>query len=243
MLKLKNVSLTIDSITILEKINLTVNGGEVHAIIGPKASGKSTLAHMIQGSPCLEPTEGTITFKNKNINKVPAYQRSQRGIFVSFQHPIEIEGLTNYNLTKSMFESRTDNSFSNEVEIAYKTLIKTIGLDKNFKDDTVNSYGRNTEDFKKSEIVQMLMIQPDLVILDEIEAELEDEESFEYIMLMIKNYVLTHNTGLVIISNNRNILDKFNPSHVHVLADSKLTTFEDGNIYKRILEDGYTQFS
>ena len=242
MLKLKNVSAVLDTEEVINNVSLEINPGEIHAILGPKKSGKSTLAHLIQGSAYIKITSGSINFKNKNITKSPAHKRSRLGIFTTFQHPIEIEGLTNIEFIRSVFQAKTGKVFNSDLEKAYRDLIKAVDLDSRFPDDPVNTTGRPPEDWKKGELVQLAMLQPDLVILDEIDLDLPDE-TLENVIELIKKYLMTEDKSLIVITHNKELLKKLDPAHVHVLVNGEIRATGTSELYKRIIEDGYPQFS
>lgn len=236
MLKIKNVSAVADTTEILNNINLTINAGEVHAVLGPSGSGKSALAHLIQGNPFLTQTEGDLVFKNKNINKVPTHKRTHLGIFTTFQMPPEIEGLTNRDLTRAIIE------LNNESEVAYKNLVKLVGLDSRFTEDPVNTCNRSLSDNKKSELLQALMIQPDLLILDEIDVDL-DPDALDMVILLIQEFLLDKSKALMIITSNKRILDSLKPDYVHIMVGGEIKEHGTTELYTRILEDGNPQFS
>jgi Fe-S cluster assembly ATP-binding protein len=242
MLKLKNVSVNLDTTEVLKNINLTVNPGEIHAIMGPKRSGKSTLAHIIQGNPFITIADGTIQYKGKTINKLPAHKRSQQGIFTSFQYPPDIEGMTNLDMVRTIFENSSKKQLTSELEVAYRSLLHNIKLDEQFLEDPVNTQIRDREDHKKGEILQMIMLQPDVVVLDEIDLDVSDE-GVEIIARMVKNYFESGSKALIIITNNHNLLNLLTPNYVHILVNGEIREQGTTELYKRIIEDGYSQFS
>jgi len=242
MLKIKNVSAIVDTTQILSDINLEVKRGEIHAILGPSASGKSTLAHAIQGNPYITINTGSIKFFNKDISRLKSHIRSNIGIFTAFQTPPEIEGLSNLDLIKALFESRIGNVFTPDIETAYRNLVAAIGLHPKFCDEPVNSSVLSPNEWKKGEIIQMMMLVPELIILDEIDVDLTDTD-LDIIVNMLKGYLENKDKGVIIITQNKNLLDKIEPSHVHVLVDGEIRESGTAELYKRILEDGYPQFS
>lgn len=241
MLTIKNVSATIDNAEILSEINLKINKGEIHIIMGPKQSGKSSLAHVIQGNPYIPVTEGSITLHGKNITKTSADKRSRLGIFTSFQNPPEIAGLTNLDAIKMMFEN-TNMTFSTSLETCYKNLIRELELGSNFINEFVNDDDRSPSDWRKSEILQMLMINPKIAVLDEIDLE-QDEGSLELIAGTLLSFMKEPDKACLIITNNQKFLDLLQPTHVHILVEGKIATQGGPELYKRIIEDGYSQFS
>jgi Fe-S cluster assembly ATP-binding protein len=242
MLKLKDVSAMVEESLVLNNINLEINPGEVHAILGPKGSGKSSLAHVIQGNPFITLTSGSVLFQNKKINKHSPNKRSQLGIFSTFQYPPEIEGLTNRELLKAIVESKSGAQYTAEIEDAYKFLLKQVGLDARFMDDSVNTEIRPVTDWKKGELVQALMFEPNLMLLDEIDADL-DNESFEYIVAMIRSFLENKNKSLVLITNSNKLLKEIIPDYVHIMVDGAFREEGGTELYKRIMNNGDTQFS
>ena len=239
MLKLKSVSAMTNSLPIINDVSLTVNAGEVHALLGPSGSGKSALVHLIQGNPFLEHTEGDIIFKNKNINKVSSHKRSQLGIFTTFQSPPEIDGLMNRDFMRSVVETRAGGHFNNDLELAYKNLIKLIGLDSRFIEDSVNTCNRSIVDHKKGELLQALMLQPDLLVVDGIDVDL-DEDSLNVVILMIKKYLEDKSKALIIITDNKHLLDELQPNYVHVMVGGEIKEQGTTELYTRILENDHS---
>lgn len=243
MLTIKNVSASIDKDTpLIKDINLQVNEGEIHAIMGPVGCGKTALANIIQGTPFLTHTNGDIIFKRKNINKLAPHKRSQLGILATFQYPPEVEGFTNRDLIKSALETRPCATFSNDIEQSFKNLVKALGLDSKFTDDMVNNYSRSFVDHKKSEVIQAVMLQPDLLILDEIDVDL-DEESLTDIAETLKAFVSSGTKSLIVITHSQKLLDLLQPTHVHIMVAGEIKEQGTTELYKRIVEDGYSQFS
>jgi Fe-S cluster assembly ATP-binding protein len=242
MLKIKNVSALIDTHEVLKNINLEIKPNEVHAIIGPKGSGKSALAHLIQGNHLIAQTDGLISFNNKNINKLPAHKRSRLGIFTSFQYPVEVHGLTNIEMIKATFESKTGGKFTEKLEESYRKLVAILGLGPDFPDDIVNNIDGSPDECKKNEIIQMVLLQPDLVILDEVDVDL-DKASLDGIIVIIKEYLANEGKSLIMITHNADLLDQIPPNHIHILVNGEIREQGGKELYKRIIEDGDTQFS
>jgi Fe-S cluster assembly ATP-binding protein len=242
MLTIKNVSAVINTTEVLSDVNLKVNKGEVHVIMGPKESGKSSLVHMIQGNPYMLITEGSINFNGKNITKKSPDKRSQLGIFTSFQTPPEIAGLTNLEATKIIYENNKEIVFTSALELCYKNLIRELELGGTFTNEFVNDDDRLPSDWRKSEILQMLMINPNLAMLDEIDLE-QDDHSLELIANTILSFMKEPEKACIIVTNNQKFLDLLNPTHVHVVVEGRIATQGGPELYKRIIEDGYSQFS
>lgn len=241
MLTIKNVSAAIDATEVLSNIDLKINKGEIHIIMGPKQSGKSSLAHIVQGNPYIPITEGSIKLHGKNITKMSADKRSKLGIFTSFQTPPEITGLTNLDAIKILFENNK-NSFTTTLETCYINLIRELELGSNFINEFVNDDDRLSGDWRKSEILQMLMLNPKIAVLDEIDQE-QDDRSLELIAHALLSFMKEPDKACMIITNNQKFLDLLEPSHVHILVEGKIAAQGGPELYKRIIEDGYSQFS
>ena len=243
MLKIKDVSASIDSEAVLHNIELEIKPGEIHAVIGPRKSGKSSLAHLIQGNPYIKIENGSVFYKEKNVTSVPAHNRSKLGVFTSFQFPPEIDGLSNLQLMKALFETRTKKEFTQELENTYRKLVIEVGLDSRFPDDFVNSGSSFSQgDYKKSEIVQLLMLQPDLIVLDEVDLDLNLEE-LQKVATIIKAYIANKDKGLLVISSCKTLLNELDLDYVHILVNGHIRDVGTKELLKRIESDGNSQLS
>jgi Fe-S cluster assembly ATP-binding protein len=242
MLKIKNLTAQVQDQILLNDINLEVNSGELHAIMGPKNSGKSNLVYTILGVPTIEFKEGSIFYKKKSIANKNIYQRNIAGIFVAFQHPPIIDGVTNFELTKSMLKAHKDTRTANEIENAYKELCKSLGLSTDHGRKVVNHEILTMTECKKNEILHMLLLNPDLIVLDEIDAEVHDEE-LEIIAIHIKAFLLDKSKSAIVVTHSQTLLDMLQPTHVHVMVAGEIRETGSTELYTRIVEDGYTQFS
>lgn len=242
MLKLKNLTAVYEHFILLDEINLEVKEGEIHAILGPQKSGKSSLVQSILGNPRISFKDGDITFREKSIIEKSATDRCSQGIFASFQYPPVIDGITNFELVKSILKQKKDTRTPNEIEKQYRELCKKLGLSSNHGHKPVNHAIMSDTECKKNELLQMLFINPQLVILDEIEAGIEKDE-FDLFASCIKEFLSDKSKSAIIITHNKELLDALNPTHVHVMVDGEIREQGSSDLYKRILEDGYSQFS
>lgn len=242
MLKIKNLSTTIDSTEIIKDINLEIKAGEIHAIMGPKQSGKSTLAHAIQGNPYIPIDEGSIVFNKKNITRLSADKRAKLGIFTSFQHPPEISGLNNFSAIKMMLKVNKDITVTTDLENCYRQVVRELELGGTFLNEFVNDEDSSPSNWRKSEILQMLMLQPKLAILDEIDLD-QDERSLTLIANTLLSFMKEDEKSCIVITHNKSFLDLIKPTHVSILVDGKIVTQGGPDLYTRIEEDGYSQFS
>lgn len=242
MLKIKKLTAVIDEEHILDDINLEVNKGEIHAIIGPANAGKTFLSHVILGNPNLIIKNGTITFNKKSILEKSINERSLLGIFSSFQFPPVMEGISNFEFLKYVFKSRKDKRTLNEFEFEYKQLCKKLGLSSDHGKKTVNHEIMTAAECKKNEILHMLLLDPDLIVLDEIDEGVEPEE-LEIIAAAINEVAATNKKGIVIMTRSHELLDSVTPTHVHVMVNGGIVATGPTELYKRIIHDGYSQFS
>ena len=242
MLKIKNLTAVYEHYTLLDNISLEVNEGEIHAILGPQKSGKSSLAHSILGNPRIAIKDGEIKYQKKSIIEKTVSDRCNQGIFVSFQYPPSIDGITNFELVKSILKQRKDSRTPNEIERQYRDLCKKLGLSSNHGHKPVNHGIMSDTECKKNELLQMLFINPQLVILDEIDSGIEKDE-VELFANCIKDFLSDKTKAAIIVTHNRELLDALNPTHVHVMVGGEIREQGSADLYKRILEDGYSQFS
>lgn len=240
MLTIKNVSVALGAKDLLTNISIKINSGEIHAIMGPTKSGKSTLAHLIAGHPSLTQTEGTITFNNKNISKLDSSDRALAGIYTTFQFPPEIQGLTNFELMKLALKAKKDKRSEVDVERDYKVLCLMLELRADHGDLLMDYDIMSPAELKKNEILQMLMLDPEFVIIDEIDLEL-GEEDLEVVGAVLNSYI-DDKKSMAIITHNQTLLDMVVPTHVHVLVGGEIKEQGGPELYKRIIEDGYSQF-
>jgi Fe-S cluster assembly ATP-binding protein len=241
MLTIKNTSAVIDAIELLNDISITINPGEIHAIIGPSRSGKSSLAHLIAGHPLLIQTEGSIIFNKKNISKLDAEDRAALGIYTTFQNPPEILGLTNFKLVKMLLKAKKDTRLDQSIEEDYSKLCELFEMSKNHGDTDIDYDSVTPSEFKKNEIILMMMLNPKLAIIDEIDSELDDDD-LDIVGAALKNFV-NNKKAMLLITNNKTLLDMISPTHLHVIVKGVIKKQDDATLYKRIIEDGYSQFS
>lgn len=241
MLKIKNVSAVIDTTQLLSNITLEIKAGEIHAVLGPKGSGKSGLAQLISGNPNLIQTEGSIHYKNQNLSKLDCDDRFNLGMFASFQYPPEIDGLSNLEFVKLALKAKKDKRQEHDIEKDYNALKTMLGLAPDHGSFFMMADFMEARDFKKNEILQMLMYNPDLIILDDIDQHMTESDITE-LGLIIKGFFNEHKS-MMLITNNHALLDIVVPTHVHILVDGEIKEQGSTDLYKRIIEDGYPQFS
>ena len=240
MLKLKNITATSDNDPLLTKVSLEVKTKEIHAILGPKSSGKSAIAHVIAGHPGIDLTEGDIVFNRKKIQKLETNERVNAGIFVSFQFPPEFESITNWELTKEFFG--VSEEASGDLKLKYDSCCELLDLGAEHGDKLPCGASMIMSQAKRNELIWMILTNPKLVILDEIDEGLTDQEVV-LVGTIIKQYLQEQERGCIVITHNQALLDIINPTHVHVRVGGEIKLSGEADLYKRIIEDGYSEFS
>ena len=216
MLEIKDLHASINGKEILKGINLTVNAGEVHAIMGPNGSGKSTLSSVLVGNPAFEVTKGSVTFYGKNLLELSPEDRSHEGIFLSFQYPVEIPGVS---MVKLMREKRA-----------------VVELDNKLANRSVNE-GFSGGEKKRNEIFQMAMLEPRLSILDETDSGL-DIDALRIVAEGV-NKLKTPDTSCIVITHYQRLLDYIKPDVVHVLYKGRIVKTGGPELALELEEKGY----
>jgi Fe-S cluster assembly ATP-binding protein len=239
MLKIKKISAVSESQSLLTDISLEVKPGEVHAVMGPKHSGKSALAHVIAGHPSIQITDGSISWNRKRLESVEPDQRFRSGIFVGFQCPPEFESVTNWELVKELFGDSTDDSV---LRIKYESCCELLGLGLDHSDRTSSSAFLTMSHAKRNELIHMILAEPKLVLLDEIDEGLSESDVL-MVGSLLKTFLQTGEIGSIVITHNKTLLEILNPTHVHVMVGGEIKLSGTTELYTRIIEDGYSEFS
>tara|TARA_Y100001937_G_C7119322_1_gene331797 strand:+ start:263 stop:946 length:684 start_codon:yes stop_codon:yes gene_type:complete len=224
MLEIKNLEVQIQDKKILNGLDLTVNKGEIHAIIGPNGCGKSTLANALVGKADYE-AKGIVTLNGEDILDMEVSERARAGLFMSFQSPPSIPGLTNYRLVQH---------YSTDVK-KYKEDIKNLNLLDDWASREFNE-GASGGERKKNELLQLLQANPKIVILDEVDTGL-DVDALRMVTKIVNDY--KSNYGWLVISHNTKILRNLNPTFVHIITNGKINETGDITLLDRIDEQGF----
>jgi Fe-S cluster assembly ATP-binding protein len=241
MLKIKNLHASVEGEKILKGINLEIKPGEVHAIMGPNGSGKSTLASVIAGNEDFEVIEGDILFEKANISELSPDERAHKGIFLSFQYPVEIPGVSVTNFIKTSInqirKARGEKDMpANEMLKKIREKSALLEMDRKFLSRSLNE-GFSGGEKKRNEIFQMAMLEPKLAILDETDSGL-DIDALRIVSDGV-NRLKTKDNATLVITHYQRLLDYVVPDVVHVLMDGKIVKTGGKELAKELEERGY----
>ena len=241
MLTIENLHAEVEGRTILNGIDLNVKAGEVHAIMGPNGSGKSTLSSVIAGNEDYDVTQGKILFKGKDLSGLDPEERAHLGIFLSFQYPVEIPGVTVTNFIKTAINANRKAQGLSDLgasELLKKIREKStlLDIDSKFLSRSLNE-GFSGGEKKRNEIFQMAMLDPKLAILDETDSGL-DIDALRIVASGV-NKLKNKDNATVIITHYQRLLDHIIPDYVHVLQDGKIAKSGDKNLALQLEEKGY----
>ena len=242
MLKIKNLHAGINEKIILKDINLEINKGEFHVIMGRNGTGKSTLSNLITGKDEYYKEKGELLYNNENLTDMLPEERANKGIFMSFQYPVAIPGVNSMHFLRTAVNSMRKSQGNSEYEPAefikvFKEKLSVVGLDESFTKRAVND-GFSGGEKKRFEILQMLLIEPKLIILDETDSGL-DIDALKIVSKGISDFRNSDNAFLLITHYNR-ILEYLEPDFVHVLLNGKIVQTGDKNLAIKLEEEGYS---
>ena len=241
LLNIKNLKAKVEGKDILKGLNLTVNPGEVHAIMGPNGSGKSTLASVLAGREEYEVTDGEVLYKGADLLDLSPEDRARKGVFLAFQYPVEIPGVTNANFLKTAVnEVRKANNLlpldSKEFLILMKDKMKLVEIDKAMTQRSVNE-GFSGGEKKRNEIFQMEMLEPELAVLDETDSGL-DIDALRVVANGV-NALRNKKRSFIVITHYQRLLDYIVPDFVHVLYNGRIVKSGTKELAFELEEKGY----
>ena len=241
LLQIKNLSAGIEDGEILHNINLSVGKGETHVLMGPNGAGKSTLGNTVMGNPVYEVTSGSIIFDGQDITKVSADKRAKLGMFMSFQNPLEVPGLSLESFIRNSIRQQTGKpikimQFKKELE----EKMELLEMDASYADRDLN-VGFSGGEKKKAEILQMLMLNPKLCILDETDSGL-DVDAVRTVSKGIQEYHKNSDGALIIITHNAKILEALNVDYTHIIVKGSLVATGGPELIEEINKNGFEQY-
>lgn len=239
-LKIKNLTVQIENKKILNNFNLEIKSGEVHAIMGPNGTGKSTLTKVIMGSPNYQIISGDILFDDKSIKDLKTDERARLGIFLGMQSPIEIEGVSNADFLRTALRSKDDNfklfDFIKELD----TTVDKLKMNKDMIHRGINQ-GFSGGERKKNEILQMYILKPNIVMLDEIDSGL-DVDSLKLIGNSVTDYSKKEKPAVLLITHYNRLLEYIKPDFVHIMKNGQIIKTGNYSLVKEIEENGYEKY-
>ena len=242
MLSIKNLHAGVNGKTIIKGLNLTINPGELHAIMGRNGSGKSTLANIITGRDNYEIFSGEIQFNNKNIHEMSPEERALEGIFMSFQYPVVIPGVNNTYFLRAALNAQLKHNGQDEVNAAdfmrlIREKLKLVNMDEKYLSRAVND-GFSGGEKKRNEILQMLTLEPKLSILDETDSGL-DIDALKIVAEGVNNF-RNSNRSFITITHYQRLLEYMEPDHIHILIDVKIVKSGKIDLAQQIERKGYS---
>jgi Fe-S cluster assembly ATP-binding protein len=241
LLEIKDLEATIENKQIINKLNLLVKENEIHVIMGPNGSGKSTLSKILAGHPSYKIVNGSAFLENKNLLEMTPEKRSHEGLFLAFQYPIEISGVTNYDFLRIAYNEKRKYLSQAELDPLQfmeltQVLLNKLQMKNEFLNRNLNE-GFSGGEKKRNEILQMLLLDPKLIILDEIDSGL-DVDAIKVICEGI-NKNLSKNSSLIVITHYPRILNYLKPTHVHIMMEGKIIKTGNMELVESLENFGY----
>ena len=241
MLHIKDLYAAVDNKKILEGLNLSVNVGEVHAIMGPNGSGKSTLANILAGKEGYNVTQGSVSYENENLLELSPEERARKGVFLAFQYPVEIPGVNNIYLLKAALNAIRKHQGEPELDaMEFMNLVKEktklVQMNEDLLNRSVNE-GFSGGEKKRNEIFQMAILEPKLAILDETDSGL-DIDALKIVAEGV-NSLRNENRAFILVTHYQRLLNYIKPDHVHVLNKVKIIKSGGPELALKLEEKGY----
>ncbi len=240
LLQIDDLHASAEGAEILKGVSLTVDRGEIHALMGPNGSGKSTLANVLFGHPGYEITGGSVLYKGEDITEWTPDERGRAGMFLAFQYPEEIPGVSVVNFLRAALSNRTGTDYTVlELRLRVMDVMKELGMEATFADRYLNE-GFSGGERKRNEVLQMAVLEPELAVLDETDSGL-DIDALKIVAEGVQK-VASPERGFLIITHYQRMLDYITPDVVHVFVDGRIAASGDAGLAVRIEEDGYDAF-
>jgi len=241
LLEIQGLHVNVGEKEILHGLDLTVGKGETHVIMGPNGAGKSTLGHAMMGNPAYEVTEGKVLFDGKDMTEESATDRAKAGMFLSFQNPIEVPGISLSNFIRNALDQRTGKRARLwEFRKSLEKKMALLGMDKSYADRDLN-VGFSGGEKKKAEILQLLMLNPSLAILDETDSGL-DVDAVRIVSEGVREFQNTTEGALVIITHSTRILEALKVDYTHILVDGRIVKTGGPELVEEINQGGFEKY-
>lgn len=238
ILKIDNLTVDVSGKKILKDFSLEIKSGEIHVIMGPNGTGKSTLTKVIMGDDNYKILKGTISYNGKVINDMPVNERAKMGIFLGMQMPLAIEGVSNADFLRTALRVKEGDNFKLFAFIKEtEELIKKLHMDPSMIHRGIND-GFSGGERKKNEILQMNILKPDVVLLDEIDSGL-DVDSLKLVGESVMDYYREHKPAILLVTHYQRLLDYIKPDFVHIMKDGKIVKSGDDSLVLKIEKEGY----
>ncbi len=241
LLDVQNINVKVEEKQVVQNLSLKINPGETHVLMGPNGAGKSTLGNALMGNPVYTMTSGKIIFNGADISEEKTDARAKAGLFLSFQNPLEIPGISLENFIRSAMQQRTGervNLFKFQKEL--KANMEFLNMDESYAKRDLN-LGFSGGERKKSEILQLLMLKPKLAILDETDSGL-DVDAVRTVSRGIEEYRKRHDGGLLVITHSTKILESLKVDRTHIIVKGQIVRTGDASLVREVNEKGFDQF-
>ncbi|MBO33157.1 MAG: Fe-S cluster assembly ATPase SufC [Rhodospirillaceae bacterium] len=245
MLEIKDLHAEVGGKEILKGLNLSINAGEVHAIMGPNGAGKSTLSYVLAGRDGYEVTGGSVTFKGKDLFELEADERAGEGVFLAFQYPVEIPGVSTMNFLKTAVNAVRSHRGESEFDaMDFLKFVRSKTKELNISDDMLKravNVGFSGGEKKRAEVLQMAVLNPTLAVLDETDSGL-DVDALKIVGEGV-TALRSPERSMLVITHYQRLLDYIVPDVVHVLADGKIVDTGDKNLAIELEKNGYAEYT
>ncbi|MCR5613072.1 Fe-S cluster assembly ATPase SufC [Treponema sp.] len=241
LVDIQNISVSIDSKSVLKNLSLQIGKGETHVLMGPNGAGKSTLGNTLMGNPLYTVESGKIFFDGQDITDLSPDKRAKLGLFLSFQNPLEIPGISVESFIRNAIQQKTGEKvklFQFQKEL--KANMQLLNMDESYASRDLN-VGFSGGERKKSEILQLLMLNPKLAILDETDSGL-DVDAVRTVSKGIEEYQKKQDGALLIITHSTKILESLHVDYTHVIVKGQIVTTGDGSLVKEINDNGFEKY-
>ena len=241
MLEIKNLHAEVDGTEILKGVDLIINPGEVHAIMGPNGSGKSTLANVVMGNPVYEVTKGSVFFEGEDITEEPVDNRAKLGMFLAFQYPESIPGVTIVNMLKTALTNIEETEYTTlELRLKVAEAMEQLGLSADFADRYLNE-GFSGGERKRNEILQLAVLDPKLAVLDETDSGL-DVDGLKVVGEGVSK-LKADDKGYLVVTHYQRLLEYIKPDFVHVFVDGVIVESGGVELSEKLEKEGYESYS